>query len=288
MTGRFVDNLIYSLKKEKHFQNLKYLDTAFGKIRLFDSGENKPVIINVPDAPNTIEHQSELIQELTKHFRVVCFEYPGVGFSYPNQKFNYSIQHGTDLIFQVMDILKINSASLIFSCSNGYYALNAAMVSSQKFKHIFISQTPSVNAIAEWTKKSIPNILKVPIIGQLSNKVLVKKLANIWYDVALPRDADYKSEFKSKASQSLNQGACFCLSSLVQGLNNEKHRKLILNNTNVSLIWGGKDFSHRKTSKESIKEHVPHCEIIEFEDCGHFPELENHQKFVKLVQERLS
>ena len=55
MTGRYVDNMLYAFRKHKHFDNLAYLDTDFGKIRIFDSGGSKPVIINVPDAPNTIE-----------------------------------------------------------------------------------------------------------------------------------------------------------------------------------------------------------------------------------------
>ena len=288
MTGRFIDNLFYNFKKGKDFEDLTYLDTDFGKIRIFDTGENKPTIINVPDAPNSIEHQMHLLNKLSKNYRVVCFEYPGAGFSYPNNKFDYSFQHGADLILQIMEILKIENASLLFSCSNGYYALKAAMISSDKFKHVFISQTPSIHSIVEWTKNTIPSILKIPIIGQLTNNILVNKFSNVWYDVALPRESEFKNDFKSKANQSIKQGGCFCLSSLVQGLSKEKTSTLNIENTKVTLVWGGKDYSHRKTSKESIKDHVKNCEIIEFKECGHFPELENAEKFVKLVNERLN
>lgn len=161
------------------------------------------------------------------------------------------------------------------------------MNSDNMFKHIFISQTPSIEAIVKWTSKSIPFILRVPFLGQLSNQLLLHKLTNIWYDVALPRDSNKKSEFKNKAFTSLNQGGCFCLSSLTQGLSKDKNTKLNLDNTNISLIWGGKDFSHRNTAKESIRDHVSNCEIIEFDDCGHFPELERTERYVKLVNERL-
>jgi len=288
MNGRLIDNLIYRFKTNKQFDQFKYLDTDFGKIRVFDTNENKPVIINVPDAPNTIEHQMDLIHELSKNYRVICFEYPGTGFSYPNAMFDYSFKHGSNLIFQVMDILKIELASMIFSCSNGYYALNALMDSTHKFEHVFISQTPSIHSIVEWTNKSIPNILKVPIIGQLTNKIIVKKLTNVWYDVSLPRDSNIKNTFKTKSHNSIKQGGCFCLSSLVQGLGKEKDKKLNIESGNVTLVWGKRDFSHRNTSKDSIRDHVVNCEIVEFAECGHFPEIENTKKFVKLVNERLS
>ena len=288
MTGRIVDNLLFGFKNERFFENLKYLDTSYGKIRIFDSGGNNPVIINAPDGPNTIEHQIPLLRELSKNYRVICFEYPGVGFSYPNSKYDYSFSSGANLIFEIMEILKIAKGSLVFSCFNGYYALNAAMISSDKFNHVFIIQTPSINSIVEWTKKSIPTLLKIPIVGQLTNKVIVKKLSNVWYDVSLPRNSDLKKEFKRKSYDSLCQGGCFCLSSLVQGLTKDKTFKLNIKNSKVTMIWGAKDFSHRNTSKESIKDHVKNCEVIEFSGCGHFPELENSTKFVKLVNERLN
>jgi pimeloyl-ACP methyl ester carboxylesterase len=287
MTGRIIDNLIYSVKKPEIFKHTSYLDTDFGKIRFFDSGSNKPVIITVPDAPNTIEHHEKLFKELSKNYRVVCFEYPGAGFSYPNANFDYSFKQGSDLIFQVMDILKIERASLLFSCSNGFYALSAAMRSSQQFDHIFISQTASIDSIIEWADKSIPSMLKIPIIGQVSNRLFIKKLSSVWYDVALPRDSVLKNDFKVKAHSMLHQGGCFCLSSLVQGLTKDKDSVLKLNNVNVTLVWGKRDFSHRNTDIVSIKNHVSNCEIIEFENCGHFPELENTKRFVKLVNERL-
>lgn len=283
-----IDNLIYLSRKRKPLEDHKYIDTDYGKIRLFDSHENKPVIINVPDAPNTIEHQTYFLEELSKNYRIICFEYPGTGFSYPNSKFDYSFEHGSNVIIQLMEILKIEKCSLIFSCSNGYYALNAAMKLGHRFEHIFISQTPSINSIVEWTKISVPKILRLPIVGQLTNKILVKKISDKWYDVALPRNSKYKNQFKRKSIDSLSRGGCFCLSSLAQGLSKDKKRKLNIENTKVTLVWGVKDFSHRHTSNESIYEHVKKCEIIEFSECGHFPELENTNRFVKLVNERLN
>lgn len=287
MTGRIIDQLLYSTNKRIQFEHTNYLGTDFGKIRFFDSGGKKPVIINVPDAPNNIEHHLNLFEELSKSYRVVCFEYPGVGFSFPNPKFDYSFKHGSDLIFQLMDILRIETASLLFSCSNGYYALHAAMQNGHKFDHIFISQTPSIESIVAWTKTTVPSILKMPIIGQVANKILIKKFSSVWYDIALPRDSVIKEDFKTTAHDLNKQGACFCLSSLVQGLQKEKDQILNLPETKVTLIWGARDYSHRNTDKASIKTHVNNCEIIEFPNCGHFPELEDTKKFVRLVGERV-
>ncbi len=287
MTGQIIDTLRYARKTLPQFANgFFYLDTDFGKIRVFDTKGSLPIIINVPDGPNVIEHQIPLINDLSKDYRVICFEYPGLGFSFPNSKYDYSFSNGSNLLFQVMNSLKLDKASLLFSCSNGYYAIQAAIESPERFNHIFLSQTPSIDSIVKWTEKSIPKMLKIPFIGQLANAIYAKKLAGIWYNYSLPKNHESRYEYAQTAKTSITNGGCFCLSSLVQGLNNDRKSELNLVGAPTTLVWGSMDHSHRKTNKESIKSHVKNCEIVEFEQCGHFPELENRKGYVKLIKER--
>lgn len=288
MTGQMIDTLMYFSKSiPPSGAGFFYLDTDFGKIRVFDTQGHRPVIVNVPDPPNVIEHQIPLIHDLAKDYRVICFEYPGSGFSFPNSRYNYSFDHGSRLLIQVMDSLQVDKVSLLYSCSNGYYAMQAAMAHAHRFHHIFLSQTPSIDSIIRWTQKSIPGILKMPVVGQITNALFAKKFADIWYRYALPRHHQSRHAYAEMAKTSLAKGGCFCLSSLVQGLNKDRKSQLNLNAVPTTLVWGSKDFTHRKTDKTSILHHINHCEIIEFEHCGHFPELENRKDYVKLMKERM-
>ena len=85
MTGSFIDNIRFSLRNASSgtMSGTKIIETDFGKIRILDTQGSKPVIVNVPDGPNVIEHHYELIKLLSRNFRVICFEFPGIGFSYP-------------------------------------------------------------------------------------------------------------------------------------------------------------------------------------------------------------
>jgi pimeloyl-ACP methyl ester carboxylesterase len=288
MTGQIIDTLRYYWKSTPQFSDgFFYLDTDFGKIRIFDTKGNLPIIINVPDGPNVIEHQIPLINELSKNYRVICFEYPGLGFSFPNNKYDYSFINGSSLLLQVMDSLKLDKVSLLFSCSNGYYAIQAGMERPERFNHIFLSQTPSIDSIIKWTEKSIPNMLKKPFVGQLTNAIYTNKFASIWYKYALPKNHSSIAEYVETAKVSIKKGGCFCLSSLVQGLNKDRKSELNLIGVPTTLVWGSNDFTHRNTDKDSIKRHVKNCEVIEFKHCGHFPELENTKEYVKLIKERI-
>ena len=138
----------------------------------------------------------------------------------------------------------------------------------------------------QWTKNAIPKILKYPVIGQIVNSFSEKKIAKIWYKYALPKETNIL-EYQNKALHSLNTGGCFCLSSLVQGLSKELNSSLKVLETPSTLVWGNKDYTHRKTDNKSIIKHLPNCEIIEFNDCGHFPELENTNQYVSLINQRM-
>ncbi|MEO9870803.1 alpha/beta fold hydrolase [Ekhidna sp.] len=288
MNGNFIDAFRVAFKSRLGDKNLKtqWIETDFGKIRALDTQGNKPVIINVPDGPNVIEHHEYLIEKLSKDFRVICFEFPGFGFSYPTLKYDYSLEKSVSLVLNLMNILRVEEAALSFSCGNGFYAIKAAQVAPERFTHLFLAQTPSIHLMESWVSNTVPKILTKPILGQLANAFLEKKFAKNWYKYALPKGSDI-SGYQSKALNSLKKGGCFCLSGLVQGLTKDKNSALKTLEVPATLVWGNKDFTHQKTNNKSILEHLPNCEIIEFNDCGHFPELENSHHYVKLVKERL-
>ena len=288
MIGNFIDTFRFKLRKfpQKWDENINLITTNYGEIRVLDTGGDKPSILNVPDGPNTIEHHQELIKKLSKDFRVICFEFPGIGFSYPNPNYDYSFSNASKLIISLMDILKIDSATLAFSCSNGFYAIKTAELFPKRVNQLFLSQTPSLHSMSKWTKKSIPKVLKYPIIGQIINSLSEEKLVKIWYKYALPKETDI-TRYRDKALNSLHKGGCFCLSSLVQGLTTEMNSSLKVLEVPATIIWGNKDYTHRNTDNKSIREHLPNCEIIEFNNCGHFPELEDTDRYVNVIKERI-
>lgn len=287
MIGNFVDTIrLGKSKLQANKCDAQLIETNYGILRVLDTKGNKPVIVSVPDGPNVIEHHQNLIEKLSVNFRVICFEFPGLGFSFPTFEHDYSFERSAKILLQLMDTLKVERAALCFSCSNGFYAIKAAEIAPERFSYLFLTQTPSLHSMKNWTDLIIPKILRYPIVGQLVNSFTEKKLASIWYKTALPKSTD-KKEYQHRALNSLRSGGCFCLSSLVQGLTRELNSPLKQTKVPATQIWGKLDYSHRKTDNKSILEHLPNCEIIEFSNCGHFSELESTENYIKLVNERL-
>lgn len=261
--------------------------TPLGRLRVTDTAGPGPVVVFVPDGPNVVEHYQALILRLSSSCRVVCFDMPGFGFSLPAASYTHSLDQGAQTVLDVLNYLNVPRATLAFSCANGFYALRAARLAPDRIAGLVLSQTPSLKAMHAWTMNVVPAPLKIPVLGQLVGWLMRKRAVASWYRLALPRGTD-TSEFQDIALNALRCGACFSLAGVVQGLLREPDTALDVIDVPCTVIWGVKDRSHRATDPRSVLEIVPHAEVVEFDDCGHFPDLENSARYAEILQERIS
>jgi len=265
----------------------KIVDTRNGPIRVYDSGADKPCVVFVPDGPNVIEHYDALIPLLSQYLRVVCFDMPGFGHSLPQANYRHSLDQGAQAVLGVLDHLGIDKTVLAFSCANGFYALRVAQIAPARITSLVLSQTPALASMRPWGKRCVPLPLRIPIIGQLFGWAMRSKIAQVWYGVALPITTPRKP-YEEKAQASLANGGCFCLASVCQNLSRENVDTLRGVSTPCTLVWGAKDHSHKHTDPLSLQQTVPHAQIVHFEDCGHFPDLEQPERYAQLLLENLA
>ncbi len=291
MFSTYIDSLLarFSALHRKGKANIHStfsVATPVGSLRTYDSdielNSNKPCVILVPDCPNVIEHYSELIALLTPHLRVVCFDMPGFGFSIPQASYTHSLDQGAQAVLGVMDALQIDTATLAFSCANGFYALRAAQMAPQRITRLVLSQTPSLTAMHAWTSWVVPWPLRVPVLGQLTGWLFKRKAARSWYRIALPRSTD-AAPYQEKTLNAFNGGACFCLAGVVQGLAREAPASLHGVTTPCTLVWGALDHSHKTTQALSLRDCAVNANIVQFDDCGHFPDIEQPARYAALL-----
>jgi pimeloyl-ACP methyl ester carboxylesterase len=260
----------------------RLLETGAGRIRVRDTGGKGPVVVMVPDGPNVIEHHAEVIDRLSPHARVVCFDMPGFGFSRPLARYTHSLQDGSNAILAVMDALDLREASLAFSCGNGFYAIAAAARQPARVRRLLLAQTPGLSAMTAWTERNVPGPLRLPVVGQVLNRAARRKLAHTWYGIAMP-EKPQREDFREIAANALDRGACFCLAGVVQGLSRAQVDELAGVKQPVTLLWGDSDRSHKHTRAESLHELLPQAEIRHVPGCGHFPDLEQPQAYAEVA-----
>jgi pimeloyl-ACP methyl ester carboxylesterase len=262
----------------------RMVETKAGRLRVRDTGGKGPAIVTTPDGPNVIEHHAALIELLAKEARVVCFDMPGFGFSAPRADYGHTLDQGSDVVLAVLDALDIKEAALAFSCANGFYAIAAAKKAPARIRRLLLTQTPGYSAMPAWTARNVPKALQTPVVGQLVNRLARRKLAHVWYGIAM-NDKARRDAYRHVSAQALDRGACFCLAGVVQGLARAPTEALEGVKAPTALLWGDSDRSHAQTRAESLLELLPQARIRHLPECGHFPELEQPHTYAAFIQE---
>lgn len=291
MRGAYLDSIIAATRGRKRqekslrTENMKLVATQAGMLRILDTGGHKHPLLVVPDGPCVFEHYVDLIDLLSPDFCVICFDLPGFGFSYPAFRYDFSISQTAEAVVEAMDSLDIRDAALSFTCANGFVALCLARSHPNRISHLVLGQTPSFQLMRQWNERIIPKILHIPYVGQSIVAGFTRKLSSGWYDTAFPLNSKHKPQFVEYADRALKSGGCFCLASLVQGLSRTQDSEISEISVPTLLIHGNKDRSHRHTDFTSLRDHVPKAEVVTFQGCGHFPDLERPQEYAKHIKQ---
>lgn len=288
--GFWFDGVLFSRSslKARFSMDYLYLQTSFGRVRVYDSKQNdKPPLVMVPDGPCFIEHFDKLIALSSEKYRVVVFDLPGFGGSYPTSLYDHSFARGAEVVAQVLEQLELKNVSLAFSCVNGYYALKVIESSLDRLKQIVLMQTPHFEAMRPWADRAIPWPLKIPLMGQIFSVLQKWAIPKIWFRLALPKESHHVAGYTAVSHKVFENGGCNCLASVVQGMALEKTESLneALKKITIPIkaIWGLKDHSHKFTESKSILSLVPQAALHVWEDCGHFPNLEHPERFLDVV-----
>lgn len=279
--------LKFGTKKWKTHSDIQMVSLSGGELRVLDTKEGKETLFIIPDGPNIIEHYFDLLHDLRKIYRVVIFDLYGFGFSTHTGNYDYSFSKTNELIIELMDLLSIGRVNLIFPCAGGFYGLAFTRAYPEKVKQLILLQTPSLSEMDKWSNRIVPAYLKKPYLSQLIMPLVEKKFAKTWYDYALPKTVDRKP-YQKIAVQGIKGGGSFCLCSLTQGIASEAGANLDIDvSIPTSLFFGDKDFTHKSTDFESIRQYHKAIDIIRFENCGHFPDLERKDQFLQVIKDKI-
>lgn len=297
-SAEFSRQLWQSRKKElircRHDFPGEFIRVGNAEIRVLvssDPGAGLQTLVVVPDPPNVIEHLLPLIAEFSKHVRVVAFELPGFGYSYPDAGFKFDISSQTTTFEALFRYLNINNAVLDISCLGAYVGINFAHAYPERVHRLMLQQVPNFKEAQIWAQRAdLWGLIRTPWIGQLFMRYLHKVVANHWYHSALPatHDEEKYQYFARPAIDALTHGGCFCLADAYQTLLAKSQFTLPVLKQEISIIWGGADKTHALTSRASLLKDLPKACFHEFSNCGHFPSLEAPELYYPFLRDALA
>lgn len=256
-------------------------------VRVRDVGQGERVVLLSPDAPVVLENYDRLIDLLAREARVVCFEFPGCGFSFPRWDFDFSLERYVGIVKGVMDALGIARARLAFTCVNATVAMAFARLYPERVEKLTLAQVAGVDEMRAFALRidgrlgPIP-ILHVPVMGQLFMMARRDFAAHSWFRRALPKGFDVDSIWRV-TRRVYEQGGQFCMASIIQCHARVGAEQVTVPDCPADVFWGDADRTHRETRKESVLAQLPRGRLHFLRDRGHCPDIEAPDSYARLL-----
>ena len=258
---------------------VRFVELPQATLRVRVAGTGPVALVIVPDPPNVIEHYDRLIALLAPHLRVVCCEAPGFGFSRPAPGFDFSPASQAASMAALLARLALGPYLLAFPCFAGLVAAKLASDRPELVRGLCFVQTAAWSEELGWVRRiDRRGLMQTPWLGQLATSLGKRRVARAWYRAALPPGAD-PAPFLAPALAAFERGGAYCLASAFQAACRTPAPRLGPVRQPALVVWGGADRTHRRTDKRSILEYVPRADWVDFAAAGHFPDLEQPERF---------
>lgn len=241
--------------------------------RYREQGAGQTIVFSA-DPPMTLEVYDDLIAEFSKHFRVVVFELPAMGFSAAAEDYRFGFQETNDDLALFLQSVAGPGAVLAFSCVASHAALDIAARYPDLVSHLALLQAGDVEAFAVWKAARDPKgILATPVLGHLAMRRMAPRRMPQWYALSVGK-REMIDDLCRCAERSFQHGAQWSLASAYQCYMDPAVRLQAPGQPLLS-IWGGADRSHPSGNAHTMRRLRTDAECITFDDLGHTPELED-------------
>ncbi len=282
------------------------LDDSYVRVRTAGAGPR--TIVVACDPPNVVENYDAFIAALEADFRVVIFEQPGFGFSYPRAGFDFTRRGYARIVAQLLDRLGHGPYVLAFPCIANFHGLQIAFDRPELVEKLVLMQATSWPTQRKWVTQVVgafttllsgitefgdmgEKMTAVPFLGQGIWAVAEPSFARQTHKYAVYRSAERPELFNSLAGpleDAFERGACNCMASSYQNyfLDDEPEIPVVAQDTLV--LWANRDRMHRDSDPRGLLRYAPQARWEEIPYTGHHLELENPEAVTAAIRRFLA
>jgi pimeloyl-ACP methyl ester carboxylesterase len=263
-------------------------ELSFIRHRVIGRDLDKPTLAILPDGPATIESYDAFIATLEDRFNIALIEIPGFGFSYPKHPDATGFETSCQILVAALRSLDLHQIVLVGPCIQGLFAARMAEIMQGELVGLIIAQTGDFEEEGKWVQKVLGGaVLAQPFTGQIGFRLNRQKTTiDYWIPFVAGPYAPI-AMLQEEARKVQHAGCCYALASQIQKLGTET-----LPNLNVTIptaiLWGLADKSHASTDRQSVRKYAPNAIYSEWEDIGHFIDIEAPETLAAAVTDLIN
>ncbi len=266
-------------------------------IHYVEAGEGDPILL-IPGAFSTYRHWNRIIPYLSKHYRLLCLDYLGVGDSdKPRSGFGYTIEEQADLIVKMIEALQISKVQVFGVSYGGAIALNLAARYPEKVDKIISIEGNGIKYQAI-PYRPMKGILGWPVVGELSigairlgvaDGIVAKSVMGKAWEQMTEAEKMEIFEIISRNNKMASAVSWHLISRTLETSKDFTDQAKTIQ-VPVLYLYGGNSYYHgmAQTNAEFLRTYLRNARIVRFDDGIHDLELQKPEDVAALVLEFLA
>jgi pimeloyl-ACP methyl ester carboxylesterase len=221
-------------------------------------------------------------------FRVIAVDLIGFGFSAKPGWFDYTIQSQARVLERFMDRLGIGSALIVGSSYGGAVASMLTLDYPERVEKLVLVDAVSND---EALQNPLVHLVRVPLLGELLGAFLVDSRAFVRHRMRTSLSPSNYHLVTEERVSGIHRPlhAADGHNSMLVSIRNWQAQRIEHDASLISqpalLIWGDQDAVIPPHNGRRLHRLIPNSRLIIFKDCGHVPQEEYPEDFVRVVSE---
>jgi len=294
----------YMVKNEKHQVYLKpkygtdrFVSVQGYNLHYVEAGEGQPILL-IPGAFSTYRHWNRVAPYLSKHHKLLCLDYLGVGDSdKPRSGFGYTIEEQADLIVKMIETLQIPKVHILGVSYGGAIALNLAARYPEKVDRIVSIEGNGIkHQMVPY--EPLKGLLGWPVVGELSigvvrsgiaDRLVAKSVMGKAWGQMNEAEKEEIIEIMAQSNKMASRTSWHLISRTIETSRDFSDQAKTIR-IPVLYLYGGNSYYHgmAETNAEFLKTHLQDVEIVRFKDGIHDLELQKPEEVADIVLQFLT
>ncbi len=278
----------------EQWKSLGTFHTVFGKqVFVVDKGNATKTMVVLHGYPTSSFDYWMVLEKLSENYRVIVHDHIGFGFSDKPIDYSYSLIDQANVALTLWKSLNLDKVTILahdYGTSVATEILAQTQEGSSDLKinslilcngsiHIELSQL-------RFIQKLLKNKFLGPLVARFaSEQTFVRNMTNIWYDTSTINITEFKEMWQMlilgngrkvlpKITQYINQRYTYW---------DRWIGALERTQIPVKIVWATEDPVAVKAIALQLHKEIPNSELHLLEKTGHYPMLENPDKWLALI-----
>ena len=278
----------------EQWKSLGTFHTVLGKqVFVVDKGNTTKTMVVLHGYPTSSFDYWMVLEKLSENYRVIVHDHIGFGFSDKPIDYSYSLIDQANVALTLWKSLNLDKVTILahdYGTSVATEILAQTQEGSSDLKisslilcngsiHIELSQL-------RFIQKLLKNKFLGPLVARFaSEQTFVRNMTNIWYDPSTV----YVTEFKEMWQMLILGNGRKVLPKITQYINQRYTYwdrwigALERTQIPVKIVWATEDPVAVKAIALQLHKEIPNSELYLLEKTGHYPMLENPDKWLALI-----